>query len=99
MAILVSVRSLVEVLDRLDEVPDDATLHATKPWSRASPTSVSDDDCPPTGFAYLLEAGLAREVIAVWSRWRDGAQPTGLQKCEAVLYYATHDAYLPRDID
>jgi hypothetical protein len=99
MAILVSGRSLVEVLDRLDEVPDDATLHATKPWSPASPTSVSDDDSPPTGFAYLLEAGLAREVIAVWSRWRDGAQPTDQQKCEAVLYYATHDAYLPRDTD
>ncbi len=99
MAILMSGRRLVEVLDRLDEVPDDATLHATKPWSPASPTCVSDDDCPPTGFAYLLEAGLAHEGIAVWSRWRDGAQPTGLQKCEAVLHYATHDAYLPRAID
>jgi hypothetical protein len=51
MVILVSGRSLIEVLDRLDEVPDDATLHATKPWSSASPTAVSDDDCPPTGFA------------------------------------------------
>jgi hypothetical protein len=99
MVILVSGRSLIEVLDRLDEVPDDATLHATKPWSSASPTAVSDDDCPPTGFAYLLEVGLAHEVIAVWSRWREGAQPTGLQKCEAVLFYAAQDAYLPRDID
>ena len=57
------------------------------------------DDCPPAGFAYLLEAELVQQVIAVWSRWRDGAQPTGLQKCEAVLYFATYDAYLPRDID
>ncbi|MEW2472145.1 hypothetical protein AB0919_45410 [Streptomyces sp. NPDC046994] len=99
MAIPVSARSLIEVLDRLDEVPEDATLHVAEPWSAASPACVSDDDCPPAGFVYLLEVELARQVIAVWSRWRDGAQPTGPQKCEAVLYYATHDAYLPRDID
>ncbi|MEU6325600.1 hypothetical protein [Streptomyces sp. NPDC047009] len=27
------------------------------------------------------------------------SQTTSLQKCEAVLYHAAHDAYLPRDID
>lgn len=71
MAIPVSGRFLIEVLDRLVEVPEDATLYAATPWSAASPTCGSDDDGPPAGFDYLLEAELARQVISVWSRWRD----------------------------
>ncbi|MBY8880762.1 hypothetical protein [Actinacidiphila acidipaludis] len=99
MAILVSGRSLIEVLDQLDEVPEDATLHAAEPWSATSATCVSDDDSAPDGFVYLIEAELAHQVIEVWSRWRNGTEPTGLQKCEAVIHYATRDAYLPRDAD
>jgi hypothetical protein len=94
----VSARSLIEVLTRLDEIPEEATLYAAEPWSAASPVCVSDDDCAPAGFTYLLEVELAQDVIEVWSLWRGGAQPTDLQKCEAVLHYATHDAYLPADV-
>lgn len=25
--------------------------------------------------------------------WRNGAEPTSEQACEAILYYASHDAY------
>ena len=45
--------------------------------------------------SYLLEVSLAKEVVQVWSEWRDGRRPTAIDKCEAVIYYAEHDAYLP----
>ena len=48
-------------------------------------------------YAYLLEVGIAREVLDVGSAGHGGAQPTLEQAVEAVLHYATHDAYLPDD--
>lgn len=47
------------------------------------------------GMRYLLEVWLAREVIAVWSNWRDGREPTSEEKLAAIVYYAENDAYLP----
>ena len=44
---------------------------------------------------YLLEVFLAKEVVEVWSKWRNGRNPTALDKCAAVIYYAENDAYLP----
>lgn len=50
---------------------------------------------PPEGTEYVLEVSLMRNVIKVWSAWRNGAAPSVPQACEAVLYYAERDAYLP----
>jgi hypothetical protein len=36
-----------------------------------------------------------KEVLQVWTRWRDGRTPTDDEACEAVVHYAEHDAYLP----
>ncbi len=44
---------------------------------------------------YFLEVDQAVEALAVWREWRDDAQPTNEEVCEAVLYYARNDAYLP----
>jgi hypothetical protein len=44
---------------------------------------------------YLLEVSLAREVLEVWTAWRDGRRPTISEACEAIIYYASNDAYLP----
>jgi hypothetical protein len=49
--------------------------------------------------AYLLEVGLAKEAIRVWSEWRNGATPTSEDRVAAVVYYATHDAYMPAEAD
>ncbi|MGW4509851.1 hypothetical protein ACWENO_34955 [Streptomyces sp. NPDC004436] len=46
------------------------------------------------GLDYLLEAELVHDVLEVWSSWRNGAQPTVGERCEAVIHYAEYDAYL-----
>jgi hypothetical protein len=50
---------------------------------------------PPEGTEYVLEVSLMRNVLKVWSAWRNGAAPSIPQACEAVLHYAERDAYLP----
>jgi hypothetical protein len=57
----------------------------------------ADGSTPPeaAGMTYLLEVRLAKEAIRVWSEWRNGAAPTSEDRVAAVVYYATHDAYLP----
>ena len=45
--------------------------------------------------AYLLEVRLAKDVLRVWSEWRDGAAPSAEDRVEAVTYYARNDAYIP----
>ena len=49
------------------------------------------------GTDYVLEIDTAKEVLGVWSQWRDGRQPTPDEACEAILHYARFDAYLPID--
>jgi hypothetical protein len=86
---------LTDVLGNLDRLYPEAVLHAAHPWSSTSTAAVTSDDESPEGLAYLLEIDLAQQVIDVWSTWREGRQPTNLEKCLAIIYYAEHDTYLP----
>ena len=52
----------------------------------------------PEGLRYLLEVEMAKEVINVWREWRNGKEPSSLEKCHAVLYYAENDAFLVEDM-
>jgi hypothetical protein len=47
------------------------------------------------GYNYLIEVGLAKEVLQVWSAWRSGEEPSASDTCAAVIYYAVNDTYLP----
>jgi hypothetical protein len=87
--------TLLELIRALDTLPPETTLYAAKPWSPTSEAAVADDDEPPMGLDYLLEVDLAQQTAVVWSDWRNGARPTELERCEAVIHYAAHDAYLP----
>jgi len=49
----------------------------------------------PEVYEYFLEVDLVREVLEVWSAWRNGQIPTTNEACTAVIYYAEHDAYQP----
>ncbi|MER7455688.1 hypothetical protein [Micromonospora sp. NPDC126480] len=89
---------LLELIERLAELPDDATLYAARPWSPDSDAVVAIEGPsgePPTDLPYLLEVELARGAVDVWSEWREGRQPTVVEACAAVIHYATHDAYMP----
>ncbi|WP_330301855.1 MULTISPECIES: hypothetical protein [unclassified Streptomyces] len=86
--------SLLDVLQSLDDQPAEAAIFAARPWTAISDAAVGVLDEPPHGLTYLLEVELAEDVLEVWSSWRDGAEPNVQQKCQAVIHYAEHDAYL-----
>jgi len=93
--------SLAAVLGALDEIDDDLTIYAARPWhvaSRAVVVNEPEDGSVPSeaaGMAYVLEVRLAREVIRVWSEWRGGATARDEDAVAAVLHYAQNDTYLP----
>lgn len=74
-------------------------IFARRPWSPDSEARILHEDWLDSkqrpGFRLVLDVKIAREVLDVWSAWRGGARPTLDQAVEAVLHYATHDAYLP----
>jgi hypothetical protein len=96
--------TLIELIERIDSIDDELTIYAEKnpAWSANSLAVV----CPEPedgrgvpdaarGMSYLLEVFLAKEVIEDWGEGRGGRGATAQDKCEAVIYYAEHDAYLP----
>jgi len=44
---------------------------------------------------YFLEVFVARDVLQNWSALRQGRHPTIEEMCEALIYYAKYDSYLP----
>ncbi|WP_328414924.1 hypothetical protein OG470_21685 [Micromonospora sp. NBC_00389] len=85
---------LIDLVERLDQLPDEATIYAGRPWSpEARAEAVVDDENQRPD--YLLEVSLAREVLEVWSAWRGGRTPSPAEACAAVIHYAEWDAYLP----
>jgi len=94
------VSTLRDVVTRLDELDEDDTIYTdgTSPAARAAVVARGEDEQPrAAGLRYFLEVALAKEAVVVWSEWRDGAEPTIDDKLLAISYYATNDAYLPRD--
>ncbi len=95
--------NLGQALESLDDFDAEQTIyvHPGNQINTASEVVIdyySDDGEPPAsaaGMEYLLEVGLARDVVRVWSEWRNGLSPSTDQKIEAVVYYAQHDAFQP----
>ncbi len=94
---------LSDLLAQIDSLDDELVIYAEKNpnWSPNSHAAVlpEPEDGRITeqlqGMTYLLEVFLAKEVLEVWSNWRNGNNPNLNEKCEAIIYYAEHDAYLP----
>ena len=95
--------TLRELVGRLDELDREVTLYAeggrdAQPDAPAvAAIEPEDGSLPPEadGLDYVLEVFIARDVLDVWSKWREGRQPTTDEACEAILHYARRDAYLP----
>jgi hypothetical protein len=101
--------SLLEVLDRLDQV-EDSDRYAPlcifaeggadgTPQSHALVCPGDEEGsfvCPSDpSLSYVLEVQQAREAIDVWSHWRGGHKPSAADKFAAVMYYSRRDAFLP----
>jgi hypothetical protein len=65
------------------------------PHSRAEVIPQNSDELQNRGLSYCLEISIARDAVEVWSRWRDGQQPSTAQRAEAVCYKANTDAWGP----
>lgn len=92
--------SLGDLLRDIDRVDGSLVVLVddTKPTSTASRVTLVPYRRPflcPVGMKYLMSVQTLREVVEVWSAWRDGAIPAVEQAAEAVVYYADHDCYLP----
>ena len=101
--------SLIEVIDRLDEVDasdrfDPPCIYAeggpdAAPGARALVCPGDEKGsfvCPQDpALSYVLEVDLAKECVAVWSQWRGGRRPTPQDKFAAVMHYSRQDAFLP----
>jgi len=89
---------LAELIDAIGEVADDLTIFAENVGEIDDLTpavAAMDASAAPAGMRYLLEVDLAKEAITVWSHWRGRRAPTLREKVDAVLYYASHDAFAP----
>lgn len=88
-----------QVLREIETQDEQLTVYAPEGQAVTPQTGVilvdEEVEEPPEGTVYLLEVSLIKDVLDVWRRWRHGAEPTIPQACEAVVYYATHDAYQP----
>ena len=99
---MITLREVVAALQRTDE---ELTVYAAggpdaSPSSSAVVALDPDEGGVPieaatAGLSYVLDVAQALRVLDVWSDWRDGREPTVDEQCEAILYYAKHDAYLP----
>jgi Domain of unknown function (DUF6966) len=100
------VPTLADLVATLDSIPRRSdtppTIYARRPWTADSEATVlygerSVESVTAPGFTYVLEVYLAKEVIEVWSLWRDGKTPTLTDAIGAVIWYAEYDAYEPVD--
>ncbi len=94
--------TLREIINQLDTLPDDSTIYATRmeEWQLDAPAAlVLEEDTIELGVQledlhYFLEVYLAKEALKLWSEWRNNALPTEQERLEAVVYYASNDAYI-----
>lgn len=101
--------SLIEIIDRLDEVDDFNRFESVDIYAEAGSRSatnsrsvicIGDDtgsmQCPlDSTLSYVLSVQQAKECIEVWSEWRPGRSPMAQDKFDAVMYYSRNDAWLP----
>jgi hypothetical protein len=88
-------------LGEIDQIDDGKTMYVPEDTETDLATSVylvdEEADTAPPRTRYLLEIGIAKEVLAVWSTWRSGRAPSIDEAAAAVIYYARNDAYQPVD--
>jgi hypothetical protein len=93
---------LREAIVRLADLPEHTYFYVGQDEPNVSATTpvmlVGYDDDPPKGWRYYLEVPTAREVLDVWSSWRNDRAPSLDEACEAVIYYADNDAYIIGDL-
>lgn len=94
---------LIKLLEHLDDFDDNATIYVQMnreimPNSEAIAVMELPDGRVPSAtsnMSYFLEISLAKEIVKVWSNWRNGRLPSAVEKYNALVYYAENDTFLP----
>ena len=92
---------LIDAIDQLDSFDEDLTIYVDSRLvldSEAVLACEPEDGSLPEearGLVYFIEVYLAREVLEVWSQWRQDEVPSREDKYKALVYYVKNDDYLP----
>jgi hypothetical protein len=95
--------TLGELVEKIEDLDDSFTIYAEggPNWNKDSKAVAvyepDDGSLPPEakGMRYFLEVSIAKDVINVWKQWRNGKNPSTIDKLKAIIHYAKNDAYLP----
>jgi hypothetical protein len=85
-------KTILQIVSRLDELSDDDTIYARLPWTPQSEAQVrtepedGSNPCEKDGLEYFLEVFIAKELVE-----HMGEAPLS-RKCERVIQYAINDA-------
>ena len=91
--------TLLEVIEGLDCLPEEATIYARQPWSCESIAIVDNEEeeggapesARPMHLKYFIEVAIAREFLEDWENSVDHST-TSVQRCERIIRYAEDDA-------
>lgn len=94
---------LIDLLDKIEKMDENSSIYIKSSDRIGEDVDViilpiylvPDGGKTPDGLQYLLEVYLVKEVLDVWSNWRNGKEPTNRDKLDAIEYFVEHDAYLP----
>lgn len=93
------VMRLIDIVERLASVDQEATIYAAAPWTTASNALVAPEpssggiprEAAAAGLKYFIEVAIAREFLDGWVSNLDDA-PSPQEKCERLIQYAITDA-------
>ena len=98
---LIDVVARLQTVPRVDRYEVGPSIFVKRPITHQSDAivlaeEVIDGGAPSSpGYSYLLGVDIAKQVLDVWSSWRDGVTPTRAEAADAIIYYAANDAYQP----
>ncbi|MES1197425.1 MAG: hypothetical protein ABUL55_02260 [Pseudomonadota bacterium] len=86
-------RTILSLVEGLDQLDPEATIYATEPWTPESQAIVAIEDTTTgvakDGMTYFLEIALALEILEDWDK--SGLRST-IDRCRRVIEYAQNDA-------
>lgn len=91
--------TLIKVVQKLDELDQESTIYASKPWTENSRVIVLREpesgelpsEAKQLALTYFLEVFIARDFLEEWASSLD-IEPTPQKKCARLIQYATSDA-------
>ena len=91
--------TLIQIMDQLGSLSNDATIYAEEPWTEGSAAIVEvepddgglPDEAKAGGLTYFIEVAIAREFLEGWAG-NLRSEPTLEEKCDRLVRYAVFDA-------